>query len=89
MYMYLLYLSGYHGFVINDVIPKFSQYKWLDMQASMDEGDRDATTGFVYEPSPYVDRKCDFRPCEAGSEVAVVTNSWGDYSCDVTCKCAL
>ena len=77
---------GYHGFVINDFVPKFSQYKWLDMSARHGDGNLDPTTGFLYEPAPYVDRVCEFQEAKPGRQVAIVTNKWGRYSYTVDCK---
>ena len=49
-------------------------------------GDVDPSTGFAYEPWPFIDRVCDFDAPASGQQVAVVIDSWGRYDRQVYCK---
>ena len=82
----LILFSAHYAFVINDVIPANSQYKWLDMSGAGLWGDIDPVTGFLYEPRPFVDRVCDFEAPATGEQVVVVIDSWGSYDRHVYCK---
>ena len=49
-------------------------------------GDVDVSTEFVYEPRPFVDRRCDFRPPVFGEEAVVIAEQWGDYDRRTYCE---
>ena len=56
------------------------------MQGCAGEGNQDPSTGFVYEPDPYLDRVCEFADSKNEKQVSIVNNSWGDYAYNVECK---
>ena len=82
-----LFVSGCYATLINADISPRTKYKWLAMAGSAGEGNEDPSTGFVYEPAPYLDRVCEFADGKNAQQVAVVNNSWGNYAYNVECKC--
>lgn len=86
-YTYFFILTGTYAFIKNNAIPQYTTYKWSDSPGSkLPDGCLDQHTNRYFEPQPFIDRCLDVREPQPGKEAAVITERWGDYDSQVTCK---